>query len=60
MMTAQAASWVPEDRPPEKPAGKKREGAKTALTMISEYSLSGFLEDEPDLYSVSDIKVRYR
>ncbi|MBO3840559.1 MAG: hypothetical protein QXZ04_07255 [Thermoproteota archaeon] len=30
-----------------------------ALMMISEKSLKGFLEDEPDIYSVSDIRVRY-
>jgi hypothetical protein len=60
MMTAQAASRLPDDRPPEKTAGKKQGGRKTALHVISDYSLSGFLEDEPDLYSVSDIKVRNR
>ncbi|MEM3661203.1 MAG: hypothetical protein QXU11_12580 [Thermoproteota archaeon] len=30
-----------------------------ALMMISEKSLKGFLEDEPDIYSVNDIRVRY-
>ncbi|MEM2088327.1 MAG: hypothetical protein QW491_02105 [Thermoproteota archaeon] len=30
-----------------------------ALMMSSEKSLKGFLEDEPDIYSVNDIRVRY-
>ncbi len=28
------------------------------LSLVSEYSLSEFLENEPDLYSISDLKVR--
>ncbi|QDA30944.1 hypothetical protein FH039_04080 [Thermococcus indicus] len=31
-----------------------------ALMKLSEESLKGFLEDEPDLYSERDLKVRYR
>jgi hypothetical protein len=34
--------------------------AKDALYAVEEHSLSGFLENEPDLYTVADIKVRYR
>jgi hypothetical protein len=30
------------------------------LSLVSEYSLLEFLENEPDLYSVSDLKVRYK
>jgi len=29
------------------------------LYAIEEHSLSGFLEAEPDLYTASDVKVRY-
>jgi len=31
-----------------------------ALMRLSEESLKEFLEDEPDLYSEEDLKVRYR
>ncbi|WP_297512392.1 hypothetical protein [Thermococcus sp.] len=31
-----------------------------ALMRLSEESLKEFLEDEPDLYSEKDLKVRYR
>jgi hypothetical protein len=61
-MTAQAASRIPKDHPAKKP-GKSRlkeEEGKDSLYEISEHSLSGFLESEPDIYTVSDIKVRYR
>ena len=61
-MTAQAASRLPKDHPAKKPGKsriKKAEG-NDGLYVLSEHSLSGFLEDEPDLYSVADIKVRYR
>jgi hypothetical protein len=60
-MSAQAASRMAKNTPAKKsakPAGEKH-AAKDALYAIEEYSLSGFLENEPDLYSVSDIKVRY-
>ena len=30
------------------------------LTPVSEYSLSEFLENEPDLYTISDLKVCYK
>jgi hypothetical protein len=63
MMTARAASGMPKaphpKKSPVKPA-KKRSGGKDALYKVSEYSLSEFLDNEPDLYSVADIKVRYR
>jgi hypothetical protein len=44
------------------PARQKKtdKQGKNALTALSEYSLSEFLENEPDLYSVSDLKVRYK
>jgi hypothetical protein len=59
-MTVQAESRVPKDHPTKPVAGKKGSRDKTALSAISEYSLGGFLENEPDIYTVSDIKVRYR
>lgn len=59
-MTARAAPRVQKDSAGKKTSGKKGTGGKRALDAMAEYSLSGFLEDEPDIYSVSDIKVRYR
>ncbi len=44
---------------PAKSAGDEH-AAKDALYAIEEYSLSGFLENEPDLYTVADIKVQYQ
>jgi len=38
---------------------KANTGRLRSLAAISEYSLSAFLENEPDLYSISDLKVRY-
>ncbi|WP_258084791.1 hypothetical protein [Thermococcus thermotolerans] len=35
-------------------------GESYALMKLSEESLKEFLEDEPDLYSERDLKVRYR
>ncbi len=32
----------------------------TAMMMLSEVSLKDFLKDEPDIYSIEDVKVRYR
>lgn len=32
----------------------------TAMTKLSEISLREFLENEPDIYSIKDLKVRYR
>ena len=43
----------------KKTAGKTPGKGGDALAKISEYSLRDFLDDEPDLYTVSDIKVRY-
>jgi len=63
MITPQAAIGIPGDNPVKKPAGKPKRTSgqrKNALYKISEYSLAGFLDDEPDLYSVADLKVRYR
>ena len=31
-----------------------------AMMKLSEVSLKDFLEDEPDIYSIEDVKVRYR
>jgi hypothetical protein len=63
MMTAQAIPRVRKDHHTKKSSAKQEinEGeAKNALYAVSEHSLSKFLEDEPDIYSVSDLKVRYR
>jgi len=62
-MTAQAASRVPTDPPAKKNSTRQKKTDKqgrNALEVLSEYSLSEFLENEPDLYSVSDLKVRYK
>jgi hypothetical protein len=32
----------------------------TALMKLAEKSLSGFFEDEPDVYKIMDLKVRYK
>ena len=32
----------------------------TAMMKLSEVSLKDFLKDEPDIYSIEDVKVRYR
>ena len=32
----------------------------TAMMKLSEISLREFLENEPDIYSIKDLKVRYR
>ena len=61
-MTAQAAKATPADHPAKKNTGRKKKmdkQGKNALTALSEYSLSEFLENEPDIYSVADLKVRY-
>ena len=58
-MTAQA----PKDHPAKKNAAQQKKTdmqGKDAIATLSEYSLSEFLENEPDLYSVSDLKVRYK
>jgi len=38
---------------------EERESEKNLLPVV-EYSLLEFLENEPDIYSVSDLKVRYK
>ena len=61
MMTAEAASRLPKDHHGKKSAGKLKKAPqkqKDTLCAVSEYSLSGFLDNEPDLYSVADVKVR--
>ena len=35
-------------------------GETSSLMTLAHRSLRGFLEEEPDIYSVNDIKVRYR
>jgi len=57
-MTAQAAPRTIKSQP-AKPAEKKSP-AKDALYAVEEHSLAGFLEGEPDLHTVTDIKVRYQ
>jgi hypothetical protein len=32
----------------------------TAMMKLTEKSLSGFFEDEKDIYKISDLKVRYK
>ncbi|MGB2726923.1 MAG: hypothetical protein WBD09_00400 [Halobacteriota archaeon] len=32
----------------------------TAMMKLSEKSLSGFFEDEPDIYKITDLRVRYK
>ena len=32
----------------------------TAMMKLSEVSLKNFLEDEPDIYSIEDVKIRYK
>ena len=32
----------------------------TAMMRLSEKSLSGFFDDEKDIYKISDLKVRYK
>ena len=62
-MTAQAAKAAPADHPAKKNTARQKKTdkqGKNALAALSEYSLSEFLETEPDLYSVSDLKVRYK
>jgi len=62
-MTTRAAPGMPKDphtkKPPANQAKKSSKG-KDALYKVSEYSLSEFLDNEPDLYSVADLKVRYK
>jgi hypothetical protein len=36
------------------------ESMTAALMKLSEESISGLYENEPDLYSVADLKVRYK
>jgi hypothetical protein len=31
-----------------------------SMMKLSEQSLSGFLEDEPDIYKITDLKVKYK
>jgi hypothetical protein len=62
-MTVQAASRMPKDHPGKKSSEKsktKDKGVKDTLYAVSEHSLSGFLDNEPDIYTVADLKVRYR
>jgi hypothetical protein len=58
-MTAQATPRVTKSHRANKSTREKNPGEDT-LCAVEEYSLSDFLETEPDLYTVADIKVRYR
>jgi len=63
MMAVQAAHRGRKDHLPKKSSTERKAkegGAKNVFCVVSEHSLSGFLEDEPDIYSVADLKVRYR
>jgi hypothetical protein len=63
MISAQAEPRVRKDQHTKKssPEEKIKEGGtNNSLYAVSEHSLSQFLDDEPDIYTVSDLKVRYR
>ena len=49
MQVPRVEDMVREEREPGRPPSQ-----------VSEDSLSQFLENEPDLYSISDLKVRYK
>jgi hypothetical protein len=53
---------MPKDHPGKKSSEKsktKDKGVKDTLCAVSEHSLSGFLDNEPDIYTVADLKVRF-
>jgi len=63
MMTAYEGHGVRKDyRTKKSSAHRKTPEPKTKniLSVVSEHARSGFPDDEPDIYSVSDLKVRYR
>lgn len=60
VMAARTAPRVSRNVSRKKAVGKISDGRSSTLDAAAEYSLKDFLTDEPDLYSVSDIKVRYR
>lgn len=63
VMTAEAVPRLPKDHHGKKTPGrpvKKDSKPRDMLYAAAEHSLSGFLENEPELYSVADVKVRYR
>ncbi len=60
IMTAQAASRSPKDHPAKKGGRSQTKDRKDGLYAVAEHSLSGFLDSEPDIYTVADVKVRYR
>jgi hypothetical protein len=59
-MTAGTVARVPKQNPGKKISGRQitKKGNREMLYAVAEHSLAGFLEDEPDLYSVADVKVR--
>jgi len=59
VMTAQTEPHG-KDHFPKKLAGKNFSRGTSALDALAEHSLGGFLETEPDLYTISDILVRYQ
>jgi hypothetical protein len=63
MMTRETASRLPRDHRGKKFPGESTEeihNTGKSLHAISEQSLSNFFDDEPDLYSVANLNVRYR
>jgi hypothetical protein len=62
-MTVRAEPQAPADPSAKKNSARQKKTGKpgkNTLSAVSEYSLSEFLENEPDIYSVSDLKVRYK
>jgi len=39
---------------------KDEEKIKEAFTKLSTYTITKLIEDEPDAYSIEDVKVRYK
>ena len=63
MMAAQAAPRASANPPVKKNTARQKKTVrkdKSSLAAVAEYSLSEFLENEPELYSVADLKVRYK
>jgi len=58
-MKTQAAPRAPAGSAVKKDTARQKSRNHT-FEALSEYSLSEFLENEPDIYSVSDLKVRYK
>lgn len=39
---------------------KEEEKSKEAFTKLSAFTITKLIEDEPDAYSIEDVKVRYK